>query len=87
MDTIQVTSAEFKKNFGELQAKAQREPITVTNHGKPRSVLMSAEKYQQLMQSYRRSLKVTELTDEELALIMASKVHPRHKHLDKELKG
>ena len=44
-----VTSAEFQKRFGLYRETAQREPVTITNHGRESLVLVSAEEYRRLM--------------------------------------
>lgn len=43
-----VTSSEFLKNYGELARKAQREPVTITNHGRDSLVVISAEEFKRL---------------------------------------
>jgi PHD/YefM family antitoxin component YafN of YafNO toxin-antitoxin module len=55
---IQVTTAEFIKNYGTLADKALREPITITKNGKDRLVLMSVELYQRLKDGQSREAKV-----------------------------
>ncbi len=40
-----VTASELQKNFGKYQAHAQREPVTVTSHGRDSVVLLSVDEY------------------------------------------
>ncbi len=46
---VYVTSAEVVRNFGTWQDKVVRSPVVVTNHGRPRCVLLSTELYESMM--------------------------------------
>ena len=62
MPTIKAT--DFQKRVGEFSDIARREPVTVTRHGRPSLVLLSAEDYERLKQieaHATRALKVTKL--------------------------
>ena len=50
---ITVTSVEFQKQFGQYRELAQREPITVTSHGRDSVVLLSAAEYMKLKQNFQ----------------------------------
>jgi len=41
-----VSAAQFQKQFGAYSEAAQREPVTITKHGRDSLVLMSAEAYE-----------------------------------------
>ena len=43
-----VSSSEFLKGYGALSRQAQREPVTITNHGRDSLVLISAEEFNRL---------------------------------------
>ena len=43
-----VTSAQLQKQFGTYSEIAQREPVTITNHGRDSLVLLSAAAYARL---------------------------------------
>lgn len=43
-----VSSSEFLKSYGALSRRAQREPVTITNHGQDSLVLVSAEEFKRL---------------------------------------
>ena len=65
MPTIPAT--EFQKRVGEFSDIARREPVTVTRHGRPSLVLMSAEDYARLRRIEQRAtaaVKVADLPDE-----------------------
>jgi prevent-host-death family protein len=40
---------EFQRRFGEFQHQAQREPVSITRHGRRELVLMSADHYDWLV--------------------------------------
>ena len=46
---VYVTSAEVVRNFGTWQDRVVRNPVVVTNHGRPRCVLLSTELYDSMM--------------------------------------
>jgi len=62
---VRVSSAEFQKQFGLYTEKAQREPVTVTRHGRDSVVLLSVADYERL-RSYdtREAYSVYDLPDD-----------------------
>ena len=48
---ITMTSLAAQKQFGTLIDASQRQPVTVTRHGRPVAVVMSFEDYQASMQT------------------------------------
>jgi prevent-host-death family protein len=83
---MRVSSAEFIKHYGELTDKAVLEPVTITQNGRDRLVVLSAEEYTRLKSRDRRVIAAGELTDEERALIAAAEVPAEYAYLDEELK-
>jgi prevent-host-death family protein len=66
-------ATEFQKRVGEFSDIARREPVTVTRHGRPSLVLLSAEDYQRLKQIEERStkaIKTTELRQETIEAML-----------------
>jgi prevent-host-death family protein len=63
---VSITSAEFQKSFGRYREVAQREPVTITNHGRESLVLVSAEEYRRLKRLDRRALYPWELDEQSL---------------------
>lgn len=49
MKTKTVSTAEFIRHFGRYHDEAQREPIALTKHGRASIVVLSAEKYERLV--------------------------------------
>lgn len=79
---MQVSSTDFQKQVGLFQDKALSEPIFVTRNGRERTVLLSVEEYRRMHKLSKRSLSVTELTDDEIEDVAASKMSSKHAHLD-----
>lgn len=48
---VSVSSAEFVRRFGSWQDRAATDPVVVTHHGRPRLVLLSSLRYQQLVET------------------------------------
>jgi PHD/YefM family antitoxin component YafN of YafNO toxin-antitoxin module len=83
---MKVSSAEFIKNYGSLSDKALQEPVTITRNGRDRLVLISTEEYARLRASYRRAIKIEDLSDEDMELISKAEVPAEYAHLDELLK-
>lgn len=84
---ITVTDAEFQKHFGRYLDAAQREPVTITSDGREHVVLISAAayaEYRALKDSRRQVQHVSEMTDEELKVMMACKPPPETAQFDHE---
>lgn len=83
---MKVTRAEFLRDYGTLADRALSEPVTITEEGRDRLVVLSAEEYDRLRSRDRRALSIDELTEEEMALIARAEVPAEYAHLDAELK-
>jgi prevent-host-death family protein len=64
-----VTAARFQKEFGQFRTLAHREAVTVTSHGRDDVVLLSVEEYERLRRLERRTMHVSELSEEELTAL------------------
>jgi prevent-host-death family protein len=49
---VRVSAAELQKQFGAYSEKAQREPVTITKHGRDSLVLVSSETFEKLREAY-----------------------------------
>ena len=58
-----ISASEFQKRVGEFSDIARREPVTVTRHGRPSLVLISAEDYKRLRQIEQRMTKALRTSD------------------------
>lgn len=56
-----VTSGEFTREFGRYRALAQREAVTITNHGRDDVVLLAAEDYARLRRYEQKAFHVSQL--------------------------
>ena len=82
---MKVSSAEFIKNYGTLADKALQEPVTITRNGRDRLVLISSEEYDRLQASYRRAIRIEDLSEEDMDLIAKAEVPAEYAYLDDEL--
>lgn len=74
MNTKTVSTADFIRHFGRYHDEAQREPLTLTRHGRPSVVVMSAEMYESLTaraQDVRRAYRADEAPDDLAGLMLA----------------
>ncbi len=86
-ETIQrVKSAEFQKRFGLFKEAAQRNPITITSHGRDSLVLMSAQEYARLQAlDTRRAYHPAELPDQLADALMAAEPARESEQYNSEL--
>ena len=79
-----VPASEFTRNFGRYRMRAQRETIAVSSHGQITGYFVGPEEYAELQRyrETRRSFATAELSPEKAAAISASRMDPRHTHLD-----
>lgn len=79
-----VPASEFTRNFGKYQMLAQREPVAVTSHGRTTGYFIASEDYESYRRftESRRSFATVELSEEKARAIGASRMDPRHDHLN-----
>jgi prevent-host-death family protein len=82
---LTVSATEFQKNFAKYQDAALVQPVTVTQNGRERIVVLSAETYRQMQRHTREVLRVSALSDADLADIAAAEPPAGNAHLDHEL--
>jgi PHD/YefM family antitoxin component YafN of YafNO toxin-antitoxin module len=83
---LSVPAAEAERNFGLYQDKALIQPVEVVREGKMPVVMISADEYSRLKRRDRQALRVEELSDEEVALIMAAETPEEAKQFDHEVR-
>lgn len=71
---VSVKSTEIQKTFGKWLDKSHDEPVAITKYDRPAAFLVSAALFEDLVANYRKAIRVEELSDHEMALIMAAKV-------------
>ena len=52
-----VSALEAKNRFGELLEAAQRQPVSITRHGRPSVVMISAESYDRRQRVARQRMR------------------------------
>jgi hypothetical protein len=79
-----VPASEFTRNFGRYRMLAQREPIPVSSHGHVTGYFVGPDDYEEFkrFREQRQSFATAELSDEKIKAIAASRMDPRHEHLD-----
>jgi prevent-host-death family protein len=85
-DITRVSAAEFQRAFGLLSDRAIGQPLAITKHGRDHLVLLSADEYARLKRRDRRVFATDQLTADEIAAFEGAAMHPRHDHLNAELK-
>ncbi|HEY0797280.1 MAG TPA: type II toxin-antitoxin system Phd/YefM family antitoxin [Acidisarcina sp.] len=55
-----MTSAEAQNSFGKLLDTVQREPVTITRHGRPAAFVISPQEMKDLLDVRRRSQAVAD---------------------------
>ena len=81
---IKVSAADAQKQFGVYTEKAQREPVTVTKHGRDSVVMISSEAYERLRSfDTRESYSVYDLPDD-IAEAILKTAEEFGVHLDQE---
>lgn len=75
MKTKTVSTADFIRHFGRYHDEAQRQPLTLTKHGRPSVVVISTEQYARLtgMEDTRRVYGIGD-TPPELAEILLEEI-------------
>jgi len=85
MDALEtVAASDFTRNFGRYRMRAQRQVLAVSSHGQITGYFVGPETYEEFrrFQENRRSFAAAELSEEKADAIAASRMDPRHAHLD-----
>jgi prevent-host-death family protein len=82
----QTTAVEFQRKFGEFQHRAQREPVEITRHGRRELVLLSADHYDWLVATARRTHRTAEAAAVVADAVRRAEMDPEHTRLDDLLK-
>jgi hypothetical protein len=80
MMVAKASASEVQKNFGYWHDKALKEPVQVTKHGRETTYLISAETFNELWASYRRAVRVEDLSDAEVAMIVRAEIDPADRY-------
>jgi len=66
---VRVTSGDLQRKIGQIQDLALTHPVTITNNGRDRLVLMSAEEYRRLKRRDRQVMGLEDFTDADVAAL------------------
>ena len=80
------TALEFQRKIGEFQHQARREPVEITRHGRRELVLMSADHYDWLVASAKRTYLTSAATDVVVDAVERAEMDSEHTKLDELLK-
>ena len=80
------TAVEFQRKFGEFQHKALREPVEITRHGRREFVLMSADHYDWLLATARRSHRTEDAAAVVVDAVTRAEMDSERAPLDKLMK-
>ncbi len=73
-DMIEVKATEFQNKFGRFRAMAHHAPISITSHGNPDLVVISAREYERLKSRDRQTLYAWEISSDDIAALAATDV-------------
>ena len=80
-----IPSSEFARNFGRYREAVQREPVTVTSHGRTTGYFVSAQafdEYQELKAMSRRIYRVADLPKDYIDAIATTRMDPKFDYLN-----
>ena len=86
MPNVTISSGDFLKSYGRIVETAQREPVSITSHGRERLVLLSADEYHRLKRYDRAALFPWELSAEDLAALEVAEAPAEAARFDHETK-
>ena len=66
---IRVSSGELQRKSGYVQDLALGQPVTITNNGRDRLVMMAIEEYRRLKRRDRQVMKLDDFTEEDIAAL------------------
>ena len=80
-----VTSREFQRNFGRFQDEALKAPLSITQNGRERLVILSAEEYTRLKRRDRQAIAVENLSDVDIEAILRAEPPAEAAQYDHEM--
>jgi prevent-host-death family protein len=82
---LTVSATEFQKNFAKYQDAALVQPVTVTQNGRERIVVLSAETYRQMQRHTRDVLPIEALSDADIQALASAEAPAEARRFDREL--
>jgi prevent-host-death family protein len=84
-EIVETRSSTFQKQFGRFRAIAHHTPVSVTSHGNPDVVLISAREYERLKKRDRQALLAADLSPEDVEALAAAVVPVQSADYDHEM--
>lgn len=84
----ETTAKKFLERFEKYRHEALSEPVRITNEDETQLVLISNLLYDQLLRLFRkeqRAFNISELSEEDMKMIMESKMPPELDYLNEEM--
>lgn len=82
-----VSSGELQRKIGHYQDRALVEPVTITNNGRERLVMMSVEEYRRLKRRDRQVMTLDDFTEEDLEALRNAEPPAEAAAFDHEVAG
>lgn len=79
-----VSASEFTRNFGRYRMRAQRAAVAVSSHGQITGYFLGPDEYEEFarFKAQRLSFSTVDLSPKKVRAIAASRMDPKHKHLN-----
>lgn len=84
---IRVSSGELQRKIGHIQDMALVDPVTITNNGRDRLVMISVEEYRRLKRRDREVLTLDDFTQADIEAIRNAEPPVEAAGFDSEVNG
>jgi len=84
---IRVSSGELQRKIGHIQDMALTDPVTITNNGRDRLVMMSVEEYRRLKRRDRQVMGLEDFTQADVEAIRKAEPPAEAAGFDHEVNG
>lgn len=84
---MRFSAGDCQRQWGRVQDTAIVHPVTISNNGRDRLVMMSVEEYQRLKRRDRRVMAAADFTDADIAAIEAASAPDEATVFDHETNG
>lgn len=82
---LTISATEFQKNFAKYQDAALVQPVTVTQNGRERIVVLSAETYHEMQRHTRDVLPIEALSTADIEALARAEAPAEARRFDHEL--
>jgi PHD/YefM family antitoxin component YafN of YafNO toxin-antitoxin module len=82
---VRISSGDLQRRIGQIQDMALVQPVTITNNGRDRLVMMAVEEFRRLKRRDREVLGVEDFTQADLDALRNAEPPPEAAMFDHEL--